>query len=99
MEGFFWAVLRDDCSRTYEILGLTGDDAILTNIVRTMQRAGMDITVDALPYPDTAWKSIPERYTGAGFSEENGLLQRLGRTYEEKVRDNGIVIGPERGGN
>jgi hypothetical protein len=83
MKKQFWEIIKDDRSKTYEILGLSSDDTALTAMTRAMQQVGMNVRCETPHYPGTTKDSIPAGYTKIGFREEQGLLTRLKKEYTE----------------
>ena len=79
----FWEIIKDDRSKTYEVLGLSSDDTALTKMTCEMQQAGMDVRCETPHYPVTTKDSIPSGYAQIGFIEEKGLLVRLKKEYAE----------------
>ncbi len=82
----FWEIIKDDRSKTYEVLGLSSDDTALTNMTYAMQQAGMHVRCETPDYPGTTKDSIPSGYAQIGFREEKGLLVRLKKEYAERTQ-------------
>jgi hypothetical protein len=74
----FWEIFIDDTSRTFEVLGSSTDDTLLTNNTVEMWRAGFKVRCQT---PDI---SIPkEEIKIAGYKQVEKLYSRLIREYEE----------------
>lgn len=82
MRNQFWEIIKDDRSNSYEILRVSSDDTALTNLTCEMQKAGMQVRCETVPYSSTAATAGP-----IGFSEEKGLMARLRQEYAERNKN------------
>lgn len=72
----FWEVIIDRKAKTFEVLGVSSDDTLLTDNVATMIKAGMDVACNT---PDS---NIPkEELTITGYQSEAGVYDRLLSEY------------------
>lgn len=85
----FWEIIKDDRSKTYELLRVSSDDTILTNITCEMQKVGMQVSCETTPYPSVTKESISAGYLSLGFKDEKGLMERLRQEYAELSQKHG----------
>lgn len=79
----FWEIIKDDRSKSYEVLKFSSDDTALTNLTCDMQKVGLQVRCETSPYPSTTKESISTDYSSIGFKEEKGLMARLKQEYAE----------------
>lgn len=76
-----WQVIKDDSRRTFEVCGQERNTNLFTNTVHGMQRAGMNVSY--VTPPVTNKNSSRDTVTVAGYTKEEGLHDRLMKTYRE----------------
>lgn len=79
----FWEVIKDDDTKTYEILGLSSDDTRLTDMVFEMQQVGMHVRCETIP-ASTTRAEIDEGYRHIDYKPEEGLYRRLRSEYHRR---------------
>jgi hypothetical protein len=77
----FWQILKDDTTRTFEVCGQVSNDNHFSNRTIAMQRAGMNVSC-MIP-PVTHKNASRAAVKVDGYSREDGLEERLLRTYRE----------------
>ena len=80
-----WQVIRDDSKRTFEVCGQETNTNSFTNKVYAMQRSGMNVSC-ATP-PVTNKNSSKGTIKITGYTQEDGLYQRLLEQLREITRD------------
>ncbi len=73
----FWEVIYDDNKRTFEVIGSSNDDTLLTNNVSEMQRAGIKARCST---PDISISK--DEIKVSGYTFEDNLYSRLLNDYE-----------------
>ena len=80
----YWTIIKDDTKRTFEVSGPTTNDNSFTNKIYAMQKAGMNVSSVSPPVTNkTSSKGIIKI---AGYTQENGLHERLLAQYAEILR-------------
>ena len=80
----FWEIIKDDRSRTFEVLRLSSDNTHITNKTVDMQEAGMQVRCETINDSEVSREEIPDQYAHIDYREEEGLMIRL--RYEYKGR-------------
>jgi hypothetical protein len=77
----YWQVVKDDTTRTFEVISQVSNDNAFTNKIHGMQRSGMNIS--CLTPPVTNKTSSKSMIKVTGYTMEEGLYERLLRQYME----------------
>ena len=75
----YWLLIMDRDKQTFEVIGQSNDDTLLTYNASEMQRVGMNVGCQA---PDV---SASQNVTVTGYTEESGLYRRLFEDFEAKT--------------
>ena len=79
-----WLVIKDDHTRTFEVVGQVMSDNALSNKVIAMQREGMLVTSVIIPVSNrTASK---DHITFTGYTKEAGLYDRLLKHHQQLIQ-------------
>jgi hypothetical protein len=81
----FWLVIKDDAKKTFEVCGQAETDNAFTNKVYGMQRSGMNISCVVLPITNKT--SSRDLIKITGYSQENGLYERLQNDHRRIMRE------------
>ena len=81
-----WQIIRDDSRKTYEICGQESNTNHFDNSIHGMQRAGMNVS--GMTPPVTGKNSNKGMIKVAGYTQEDGLRERLLKEYREKELKN-----------
>jgi hypothetical protein len=77
----YWQVVKDDTTRTFEVINQVSNDNAFTNKIHGMQRSGMNIS--CLTPPVTNKTSSKSMIKVTGYTMEEGLYERLLKQYME----------------
>ncbi len=77
----YWQVVKDDTTRTFEVISQVSNDNAFTNKIHGMQKAGMNIS--CLTPPVTNKTSSKSMIKVTGYTMEEGLYERLLKQYME----------------
>jgi len=77
----YWLVVKDDTTRTFEVISQVSNDNAFTNKIHGMQKSGMNISC-ATP-PVTNKTSSKSMISVTGYTREDGLYDRLLKQYME----------------
>lgn len=79
----YWQIIKDDSNRSFEVIGKSSNDTLLTNNVCEMMKVGMHVQCTTPPYNSN---QSEEEITIPGYKLEAGLYNRLINEYEEKTK-------------
>ena len=79
-----WQIIKDDSKRTFEVCGQASNTNTFTNKTVALQRAGMNVSC-ATP-PVTNKTSSKELIKLTGYTQENGLQERLLKQFREIMK-------------
>lgn len=77
----YWQVVKDDTTRTFEVISQVTNDNAFTNKIHGMQKSGMNIS--CLTPPVTNKTSSKSMIKVTGYTHEDGLYERLLKQYME----------------
>jgi hypothetical protein len=80
----YWQIIRDDSKRTFEVISKTTNDNAFTNRTHAMQKAGMNVS--CMTPPVTNKTSSKNTLKISGYTQEEGLYERLMKQYSEIIR-------------
>ncbi len=84
MYSICWQIIKDDSKRTFEVCGQASNTNAFTNKTVAFQRAGMNVSC-ATP-PVTNKTSSKELIKLTGYTQENGLQERLLKQFRETMK-------------
>lgn len=79
-----WLIIRDDAKKTFEVTGSDDNTNYFMNEVHGMQKAGMQVSCMTPPVTNKA--ASKEVIKISGYTREEGLYQRILKTYRDKTR-------------
>ncbi len=79
-----WHIIKDDASRTFEVLTHDWSDNAFTNKIHAMQKEGMAIT--GVVQPVTNKFASKAAFTFVGYKTEDGLFNRLLAKHQELLQ-------------
>lgn len=79
-----WQIIRDDSKKTFEVYSQEVNLNHFTNLVHSMQKAGM--TVSCLTPPVSNKNANKSSIQVTGYTSESGLYNRLMKEYNELRR-------------
>lgn len=79
-----WHVIKDDTTKTFDVVGQSPNDNGFINRVIAMQRAGMNVSW--VTPPVTNKTSSRDLVTFIGYTREPGLFDRLFKEMNERNR-------------
>jgi len=77
----FWEIIIDDTQKTFEIIGKSSNDTLLTNNVCEMQQKNMKVRCQTL---DISYSETDIQIKG--YKLEENLYARLLSEYEQKTK-------------
>lgn len=84
-----WHVIKDETTKTYEVVAQASNDNSFSNKTYAMQKAGMNINAVILPV--TNKNSNKDSIKLTGYVREEGLYERLLKRHQEiMLKDSGI---------
>jgi hypothetical protein len=72
----FWEVIKDDATKTFEVVGLSTNDTFITKLTCEMQETGLEVRCETVP-ATTPKHEILREFIAIGYKPENGLFNRL----------------------
>lgn len=84
----FWEIVKDDRSRTFEVLPFSTDDTDITNKTVDMQKAGMQVHCETIDVTEVSRDEISDQYAHIDYREEEGLMARLRYEYRRRTDKN-----------
>lgn len=78
-----WQVIKDDSTRTFEVVGQTGNTNAFTNEVYGMQRQGMNVSCVTPPVSNKDSSRDVIKITG--YTKEDGLYTKLQLQYKQLI--------------
>jgi hypothetical protein len=77
----YWLVVKDDTTRTFEVINQVSNDNAFTNKIHGMQKSGMNISCATPPVTNKTSSKSMLNFTG--YTREDGLYDRLLKQYME----------------
>jgi len=77
----YWLVVKDDTTRTFEVISQVSNDNAFTNKIHGMQKSGMNISCATPPVTNKTSSKSMLNFTG--YTREDGLYDRLLKQYME----------------
>lgn len=81
-----WHIIKDETTRTFEVVAQADNDNAFTNKTYAMQRDGMHVSCVFLPVTNKF--SNKEAIKIIGYQPESGLYNRLLKRHQEIVLKN-----------
>jgi hypothetical protein len=79
-----WHIIKDEKTRTFEVVGQASNDNAFSNKTIAMQRDGMNVSSVILPVGSKY--SSKEFIKFTGYTREDGLYDRLLKQHQEITR-------------
>ena len=76
-----WLVIKDETTKTFEVVTQSSNDNAFSNKSYAMQKAGMNVNMMILPV--TSKKANKESITFIGYTREDGLYERLLKQHRD----------------
>ena len=76
-----WHVIKDETTKTYEVVEQSSNSNGFTNRTYAMQKAGMNVNGVVLPV--TNKNASKESIKLVGYSKEDGLFERLLKKHQQ----------------
>jgi hypothetical protein len=86
MQSKNWLVIKDDSTRTFEVLTADLSENAFLNKTIAMQRAQMPVTSVVLPV--SARFASKQQISFAGYTPEDGLWNRLVKYHQQLIQRN-----------
>lgn len=84
-----WHVIKDETTKTFEVVTQASNDNAFSNKTHAMQKAGMNINAVILPVSNK--NANKESINLVGYSREYGLYERLLKQHQEIIlKDSGF---------
>ena len=84
-----WHVIKDETTKTFEVVTQASNDNAFSNKTHAMQKAGMNINGVILPVSNK--NANKESIKLVGYSREHGLYERLLKQHQEIIlKDSGF---------
>ncbi len=78
----WWEIIKDIRNQTFDVIGTTSDDTLLTNNVVEMCNAGVLVQCDT---PQYTGNETEEDLHIPGYTREKGLYQKVLSEFESKT--------------
>jgi hypothetical protein len=79
-----WLIIKDETTRTFEVVTHSLSENAFSNMVIAMQRAGMTVTPVLLPVSNR--HASKEHITFTGYTREEGLYNRLLQHHHKLIQ-------------
>lgn len=87
MKDQFLEIIKDDRSKTYEVIGLSSNDTVLTKMTRDMQKAGMGVRCETVCAPATKKTQSQATMIREDSRRKKGFLTDLRKNTEKRLRN------------